>query len=1540
MLDVLETYAQPCEQSEKLRLAIIRAIDYGVKNFVRWRKLPDGEVAAYIEEPSSKEFKLGALGVPIVTLAKFTELLRTSKYIPLMRALARGIMTMQNADGSFVHVLNSEDFSIKEPFRIVYYDGEAVFGMMRLYSITHDENLIEASELAFKRFIATDHWQNHDHWLSYAVNELTRYQPKREYFEFGVNNFLDFLPFIYHRDTQFPTLMELMMAADTMLERMKKMPEMSDLLERVPLDDFYAAMESRAANMLNGFFYPEMAMYFARPESINETFFMRHWEFRSRNDDIEHFLSGFVNYRRYLARRDHAPKPSAELLNGKATGDGIVNKPAVDVKAIDMPLERSIATPVAKPIDRPRGEAEIFYGGDVVLARRMHWRIRECRQFGNIPEMANADLRLVNLECVVATCGGQGAEKGEGGPYYYHARPEQLNIITEANIEAVLTANNHTGDYGTDAILEQKKYLDEAGLIHCGSGENLAEASKPAYIRVNDLVIAIYSIDATMKYFASKEARPGTWYLPPNEPELWRTTFTEKIAEARKHADVVIVAPHWGAPGIKKPNDDMKAIGRVLIDCGADAVLGCHSHNIHGMEKYNERPIVYDAGNLLFETTGGEKDTGGFLLTVDRDGVKRIKFVPLRNGYGYVVPATRSKARINEWFAEMCRALETDVEIKDGMVELDFNPTPRGAIEKVDDQTPIFNPPLERHLIPQLTEPRPEWTVERVPDEAIIRPRRFGPLKLVGYHVPPECRTTRERSMLYVETYWTIDAPVDADCRLLILARPIRECRMPTFGVAMDHDFCDWMWPVNRWKPGVIYREKFGLRPPWFNLLFNVDLRVEIRVNINGKNFGPFIDPELITMMMKHAPYYRSEFPDVIYESKLGQCWNAKQLEEFTGGKWIVPPPEGWYVQSLLRNADQPEIVAHPTMFVANSYAQHRFHAGGEMVSQKWDTHARIKDCIKTTAGAMISHVVEGLPPDYPLLLVDDPVGRSMELGFAARKRFHGRTIAITGSSGKTTTCQMLRHVLGQEHEVSATYGTANTRVYAPFVFASVRQDAMFAIIEVAVSALSSPRGSITFELEPNIGVVTSLAPAHMEDYKTLERLAHFKSCVMNGMAAGSFVVLNRDMPHYEIFEQRAVKNKLNIISFGTHPEATIRMEALVSGGTFTFNGKSYVIECAGPSEHVYDALAVVGVSIAAGYSIEKTLEFLKTFETVAGRGNVVETVFNGKSIRVIDSSFNANPSSMRGALGHLKALESREESRVAILGDMLELGKDEVELHRGVAKILQEIMPDRVLFVGSLMKNLYDDLKDHVRGAWFPTYKEVMPALDKWIKDGDTVLLKSSHGTRLDRLVTRLTTAPVSKYQLPQSTSKLNIPAPLFDVREVLPEGITPSMNGRMPLERMKKTAGGGMMYIDAARSLEAMIGTAAREGVLIIVKRPFNCYRTFAAQEAVFKKRFTPIEETTLRADLPRVEFEGKTWQLNDGEIFAQVPGSSSHGYGLAVDIQNVGTRATKNWLNAHSEEFGFKIEWEFENWHYTYVKSREGIPARVLEFEASSV
>lgn len=284
-------------KNEALADRIKRAIDYLVREGIRFVEAEGAEPVAYvIDWDNHQEIKLGANAAAILALAKFTTVFETSEYRDTMTALANGISTMQDQEqGSFIHVLNYPSLSVKDKFRIVYYDGEAAFALMRLYAIDQNEKWLAIVEKAFAYFIKENYWKHHDHWLSYCTNELTLYKPLKAYFEFGLQNVADKLDFIIHRDTTYPTFLELLMATYKMINQIQA-AGMNKLMEKFDIGKLRHAIESRLNHQLNGYFFPEVAMYFKSPRTILGSFYIRHHSFRCRIDDVEHNISGYYNY--------------------------------------------------------------------------------------------------------------------------------------------------------------------------------------------------------------------------------------------------------------------------------------------------------------------------------------------------------------------------------------------------------------------------------------------------------------------------------------------------------------------------------------------------------------------------------------------------------------------------------------------------------------------------------------------------------------------------------------------------------------------------------------------------------------------------------------------------------------------------------------------------------------------------------------------------------------------------------------------------------------------------------------------------------------------------------------------------------------------------------------------------------------------------------------------------------------------------------------------------------------------------------------------
>nr|WP_242704653.1 hypothetical protein [Enterococcus sp. 665A] len=290
------------KQNEELK-ASEQGLDWGLENLTI-----QTEDALYIKEKAASgiSVKLGAQALAVLALAKFQLITGNTKYEAAINQLILGMERhFVDEKGETTHILD-ENLETKKKFNIIYYDGEAVFSILRGYAITKNPQHLALATKLFDRFVAKNYERYHDHWLSYATNEILLYLKEQKYYEFGLKNAFENLNFIEHRDTAYPTLLELLMAAIKMTDQLKASDDYKKgkFTEFVSKTDFWrlqqVAIKRAVIEIEKGVMHPEMAMFMKRPDKIVNGFYTRHDKFRMRIDDQEHFLSGLINFYTYF----------------------------------------------------------------------------------------------------------------------------------------------------------------------------------------------------------------------------------------------------------------------------------------------------------------------------------------------------------------------------------------------------------------------------------------------------------------------------------------------------------------------------------------------------------------------------------------------------------------------------------------------------------------------------------------------------------------------------------------------------------------------------------------------------------------------------------------------------------------------------------------------------------------------------------------------------------------------------------------------------------------------------------------------------------------------------------------------------------------------------------------------------------------------------------------------------------------------------------------------------------------------------------------
>lgn len=452
----------------------------------------------------------------------------------------------------------------------------------------------------------------------------------------------------------------------------------------------------------------------------------------------------------------------------------------------------------------------LFFAGDTCLGRFQNSvtaSIGYNKVLGTLDIIKSSDLALVNLECVVSSHGEHVDKRGEIAPYYFRARPEMLNILTEANIDMVSVANNHSGDYGPKAFSEMLDLLDQAGIQAIGGGKNLTSAKKIHVRRVGDVVASFIAIDFTTYFYAAEENSPGAFYLDSDKTEKWKDELGILIKEAQRQSDVVILVVHWGLNFLEEPSEKVKKLAKTLISLGADAILGSSAHVVHGVEIIDDKPVIYDAGNFLFDFETEDDVTGVFQLVLSGDGVEGIRFIPTNARYCRAKYAAKEPGmKTLEVFKERCKKMGTEVDLDKGPAVIRLKPKVKE--KKVFD---VYARNRNFKTTPPLMETPKHCTVSIVPPEHLIEERSFGPLELIGLNI--KHKHLPKRNLNLIETYWKL-AEDEVDKDFMILQRFVLDGDEENSMWQLDHDPCDWIWPTSRWKKGNIYYDRFLAKPP------------------------------------------------------------------------------------------------------------------------------------------------------------------------------------------------------------------------------------------------------------------------------------------------------------------------------------------------------------------------------------------------------------------------------------------------------------------------------------------------------------------------------------------------------------------------------------------------------------------------------------------------------------------------------------------------------------------------------------------------------
>jgi UDP-N-acetylmuramoyl-tripeptide--D-alanyl-D-alanine ligase len=419
---------------------------------------------------------------------------------------------------------------------------------------------------------------------------------------------------------------------------------------------------------------------------------------------------------------------------------------------------------------------------------------------------------------------------------------------------------------------------------------------------------------------------------------------------------------------------------------------------------------------------------------------------------------------------------------------------------------------------------------------------------------------------------------------------------------------------------------------------------------------------------------------------------------------------------------------------------------------ERLDGHAFVSDALALGASfALVEMLIDGVP-EQKQFLVPDTLLALQALAAFQRNRCTYRVIGVTGSVGKTSTKEMLALAMSSHYRTHATKGNYNNHIGLPLIILNTPTETECLVLEMGMNH-AGEIALLSTLARPDAAIITTVEAVHLEFFDSVEGIARAKAEIVEGMAAGAPAILPHDNAHYALLAELVIGHGQRAISFGAAANAdyVLRNVQVSADGTHAeIMARETLMEIhlrALGAHHAMNALSVLALCDVLGVNLAKAAVALHQYREPKGRGTLEVIKWGAGTITIIDETYNASPAAMNAAFARVAAIAEGRRT-IAVLGDMLELGETAPQLHASLAPALAASGIAIVYTVGELSSHLSRALPASIKGQHFATKADLAEALIEAMEVGDILLFKGSRGSRIEEIITFLSTA--AQYAVP----------------------------------------------------------------------------------------------------------------------------------------------------------------------------------------------